>query len=380
MFTNTYLPSANGVATSIDGFRTGLTELGHEVFVVAPGAADLRGDDRVLLYPSVRLPTTTDYRLALPWPYCVRSALRTLDIDIVHTHHPWWVGRWGLSCARECGVPALTTVHTQYEHQSRRVPFHQATVRRIIRRQTLAYCQDVDLVLTPGGARQDELRRLGVTTPIEVVPNATDTAPFAEASGHGVRGQLGVGTDRRVILFVGRLTQGKRVDVLLGAMKDVLLAAPDTLLMVVGDGDELDDLQAAAQEMDISEHVVFAGRVAPDEVPSYCAVADLFATASLHEVQPVSITEAMAAGTPVVAPDVDWARSVLENGQTGLLADRDAAGLAKCIIELLGDDRLRSRMSKHAIAQARRHDIIPATKRLLQVYRQLIEDPVGSQS
>jgi glycosyltransferase involved in cell wall biosynthesis len=269
-------------------------------------------------------------------------------------------------------VPVITTIHTQYEMYSHWVPFHQPTVKRILREKTRAYCECIDLVLTPGQARKEELRAMGVTTPIEVVPNATDLEPFERASGEELRAQLGLEREQPLVLYVGRATPEKNLDVLVRAMATVVQQEPEARLLIAGGGPEIDPLQQLAAELGVAEQVTLAGRVPYEDVPEYHAAADVLATASLSEVQPVSLTEAMAAGAPVVAVDADWARDVVKPGENGLLAGNMPGDLAAEILRVLTDRELRARLSEGARREARKYAILPATERLVETYESVL--------
>ena len=124
--------------------------------------------------------------------------------------------------------------------------------------------------MTPGEARKTELEALGIDTPVVVTPNGTDTRAFREASGHVPRRRMGLLEDQPIVLFVGRLAPEKRVDVLVRAMATVVKTAPAARLVMVGDGEQLGALKEQSRQLGIAPHVIFTGRVAPDEVPAYC--------------------------------------------------------------------------------------------------------------
>ncbi len=371
-FTNAYLPTTNGVATSIHAFHRALETQGHEVHLFAPSVPVGADGSRVHRYASVACPGPDDYRIALPFSRGPAKALREVDFDIVHTHHPWWLGRWGLNYGRRAGVPVVTTIHTQYEKHGRCVPFHRGTVERLIRRKLVAYCSRVDLVMTPGEARKTELEALGIDTPVVVTPNGTDTRAFREASGHVPRRRMGLLEDQPIVLFVGRLAPEKRVDVLVRAMATVVKTAPAARLVMVGDGEQLGALKEQSRQLGIAPHVIFTGRVAPDEVPAYCAAADVFATASLHEVHPISAIEAMSAGTPVIAPDTGWSQGLVKHMRNGILTGEQPDQFATSMLRAITDHRLRRSLSEGATASAETHDIAAATQRLVGFYRSAI--------
>ncbi len=373
IFTNTYLPSINGVVNSIEAFRRGLEHFGHEVYVMAPASPGHHDrQPNVFRFASIPAPGQVEYPLALPYSRQVMRALREINVDLVHTHHPWWVGTWGRWYARRTKRPLITTIHTQYELYSHYVHFYQPVVKRIIRRKTLKYCGLVDCVITPGESRKRDLQSQGVTTRIEVVPNATDIEPFERADGTPVRERYNLAPDQPLLLYVGRVAPEKSLDVVLHAVRQAVQHRPDLRLLIAGDGPAREDLRALARELDIRDHVIFAGRVPYDQIPGYHAAADLFVTASLSEVQPLSVTEAMAARTPLIAVASDWNRDIVRHGENGLLARNDPRDFGAKLTQALNDETARKAMAAAASRQAQQYAIKPASQRLIEVYQTLL--------
>jgi len=371
IFTNTYLPTVNGVVNSIEAFRRGLEALGHDVYVFAPrvpGQDD--HEPHAIRYPAIPAPARVQYPLALPLSPTVSRALARLPLDLIHTQHPWWVGSWGAHYAQRRGLPLVTTIHTQYEQYLHYVMLPRVLLRPLIHRQVVRYCNGCDVVATPGESMQGWLRAQGVLRPVEVLPNATDLAPFAAADGEPVRRRFGIAPGEVLLLSAGRIAPEKSLDVL---VRGFALVAGDGLpakLLLVGDGPALGSLQALAGELGVTERVIFAGRVPYPEMPPYQAAADLFVMTSLTEVQPLVLTEAMAAGAVVVAVRAPGPQDMVREGETGLLspAGAGAEGFAKVLRRAVADRSLREGLAAAARRDAERYDIPQATQRLLTIY------------
>jgi 1,2-diacylglycerol 3-alpha-glucosyltransferase len=372
VFTNTYLPSINGVVNSIEAFRKGLQEAGHDVFVFAPQAPEPAGDeDFVFRFRAVSLRRYPEYPVALPLSRSVGDAFRALKPHLVHTQHPWLIGRWGLRLARRAETPVVTTIHTQYEQYAHYAwPIPPGLLNRVLRRTVRNYCEHCDVVATPGTAMKDYLVDLGVTRPIQVVPNATDLSRLDTADGSEVREALGIAGTDCLFAFIGRTAREKNLEGLVRAFSIVAAELPGARLMVVGGGPALDGLQRMAAEQPCHDRVVFTGFVPYERIREYHAAADVFVTASMSEVQPLALTEAMAAGAPIAGVDAHGINDMVEHGQTGLLAPAEEGieGLARVMLELGRDADERRRMGAAARQASRRYHIPEATERLLQVY------------
>ncbi|MEN6643821.1 MAG: glycosyltransferase [Armatimonadia bacterium] len=373
IFTNTYWPTVNGVAISIRNLREGLNNLGHEVHVLAPAPRgfDL-GQDEPLTHRflSVPAPVKADYPLAVPISPHLRKALGGLKFDLIHTHHPMWVGVWGQWFARRQHIPIVTTIHTQYEIYSELIPLPDAVINAFLRNRVITYCNRCHIVTTPAESSKQRLLSRGVTTPIEVVYNPTDLTACREADGSALRRQLGCGEGDPLLGYIGRLAPEKNLHALLDAADIILPQMSRARLVLVGDGPSRTELEQRVKTMKHGDRISFAGRVEHDQVPVYDAALDLFVTPSMFEVQPLSFAEAMAAGTPVIAMDAPGANDMIEDGCNGRLVptSEQGAGLARAALETLNTENRLAEMSQRSRDWARRYDLPSVVERVLQVY------------
>ncbi len=375
IFTNTYWPTVNGVAVSAKNLHDGLVKLGHEVYVFAPAVEDMdesKDDKNVLRYPSFAIKAIASYELALPIAPKIKKVLESKKFDIIHTEHPLWIGKWGRSYAKKHDLPIVTTVHTQYDLYAKLIPLPQEILVPILKKQLNEYLNSVDLVTTPGSGSAERLKRQGVETPIMVVSNPTDLQEFWKASGDKIRAKLGVGVNDKLIGFVGRLSQEKNIEVLLRAVGEVLRRIPNAKMVLIGDGPDREKLQAKAAE--ISDRIIFAGKVDHSEMPEYYAAFDLFMSASMSEVQPMTFAESMAASAPVLVFDVAGCNDMVENGENGILVDKvhGAKGLSEAAIKLLQNEKELAEMKKRAKKWAERYDSSSATISMVDAYKQAI--------
>ncbi|MCE5239690.1 glycosyltransferase [bacterium] len=378
IFTNTYWPTVNGVAISIANLRTGLQQLGHAVHVFAPAPAGFdtaRDEKGISRFPALPAPVEADYHLALPVAPRVTRALMKHSFDLVHTHHPMWVGVWGQWYARWMGLPLVTTIHTQYEIYSKLVPLPDEMVDQYLRVRVRSYCNRCDLVTTPAESSRGRLRDLGVKRPIEVIYNPTDLSALWHADGAPIRKQYGCGPDDFLLGYVGRLAPEKNLSALLDAAEIILPQMPQVRLLLVGDGPSRPALEERARAIPGGDRIMFAGRIEHERVPQYDAALDLFITPSMFEVQPLSFAEAMAAATPVIAMDAPGGNDMVEDGVNGRLVppDEQGQGLARVAREVLSDPDGLRQMSERARDWATRYDRMTVVRRVLEVYERATE-------
>ncbi len=378
IFTNTYHPAVNGVANCVAAYREGLLDAGHEVTVFAPAPQeyDSRSDpDNISRFPALPLPLDIDYSIAMPYSSAVMKALRGRQFDVVHTQHPVWVGAWGAWYARWSDIPLVTTVHTEYELFAPLVPLPTALVEMYLNLRVTSYCNKCQVVTTPVQSTRRRLEEQGVTTPVEILPNPIRVGDFAEVDGSRVRQELGIDDEVVLIGFVGRLSREKNLQVLIEAVGRVLRQKDEAAFILVGDGPELDSVKRQTRDIKGAERVFFAGSVAYQDIPPYQAAIDVMVTASLSETQPLAYTEAMAAGTPLVALRAPGAADMIADGVNGLLSrvEDGAEGLAQKILRVVDDSALRSKLAHGAQQSAQQFDVAHVTDRLVAIYHRAVE-------
>jgi phosphatidylinositol alpha-mannosyltransferase len=202
-----------------------------------------------------------------------------------------------------------------------------------------------------------------------IIPNGVDVAHFsaqAEPLPQYCDGKLN-------ILFVGRLEKRKGVANLLRAYVRVKQEMPETRLIIVGPETRLKrGYQRTVKDAGL-EDVVFAGYASYEELPRYHRTAHVFcAPATGNESQGIVLLEAMAAGKPIVASNIDGYAGVLTHGVEGLLVlPNDAEGLAEALLQLLRDPDLRQAMGERGRQRAPEFSWERISQRVLSYYERL---------
>jgi len=292
-------------------------------------------------------------------PWCDLLARRSLvkmfratRPGIVHTHS----GKAGFLArlaARRAGVPII--IHTVHgpsfgpfqgpvanlvfraaERRAAKVTTHFISVADAMTRQYLA----------AGVGRPDQFSRIFSGFALE---------PFLAARNDlALRARLGIAPSDFVVGKIARLFQLKGHEDLLDAAPDVLRRHPGTKFLLVGDGALRPRLQERVRAARLEKEIIFAGLVAPTEIPRYLGVMDIVAHLSRREGLARALSQALAAGRPVVAYDCDGANEVCFSGQTGFLIPLgDVKTLAGRLVQLAGDADLRERLGRRGREFAR---------------------------
>ncbi|MFP4053978.1 MAG: glycosyltransferase [Phycisphaerae bacterium] len=374
MFTNTYLPHVGGVARSVKQFTDACRRRGHRVLVIAPTYPNEPAhEEDVFRVPAVPHLAGGNFAVALPVNFDLAEDVERFDPDVIHAHHPFLLGCTALRISASRNIPMAFTHHTMYEHYTHYVPVELPVMKRYVVNLATGFANLCRGVIAPSESIAEILRSRGVTTPIDVVPTGVEVDRFSTGDGAAVRKELGIPADAPVIGHVGRLAPEKNLQFLTHAAIEVLGRVPEAHWVVVGDGESLPQIRQASKEADLSAHCHLAGvRKGEDLVNAYHAM-DAFLFASHTETQGMVLTEAMAAGCPVVALDAPGSREVTRDGENGRLVLHERvdefASAAVSLLEM--DDRSRKEMAAAARETAERYGIEPTTDRLEEVYDRL---------
>ncbi|OBF21951.1 glycosyltransferase family 4 protein [Mycobacterium sp. ACS4331] len=329
---------------------------GHEVSVLAPASPHVKLPDWVVSGgKAVPIPYNGSVARLRFGPATHRKVKKWLiqgDFDVLHLHEP--------------NAPSLSMLALQAAEGPIVATFHTSTTKSL----TLSVFQGilrpyhekiVGRIAVSDLARRWQMEALG-SDAVEI-PNGVDVASFAEAEP-----LPGYPRPGRTVLFLGRYDEPRKgMAVLLGALPTLVEHFPDVEILIVGRGDE-DELRSEAG--DLASHLRFLGQVDDAEKASAMRSADVYcAPHTGGESFGIVLVEAMAAGTPVVASELDAFRRVLLDGEAGrLVAVDDSAALAEALTAVLSDDAERARLTAAGAEAVQRYDWSVVSRQILRVY------------
>lgn len=373
MLVDVYKPHISGITNYIVLTKKILEDYGHEVFVFTFGNEDYEDDEpNIIRSPGLPL-LDTGYYLSLNYNKPARALLRTMDI--VHVHHPFVSGTLALRLCKPRGIPIVFTNHTRYDLYAQA---YLPGVPNVIGETALqtylpAFCRSCDLVVAPSAGMRDVLREIGVDSPVEVVPNGVQLDRFKQAVDPIDRQEFGLSPEDILFLYLGRLGPEKNLPFLLRAIAGSVQAFENIRLLLIGSGPELENLQDRVEHMKMGEYIRFLGQVDYEQVPRYLAMVDVFVTASVTEVHPLSVIEAMAAGLPVLGMISPGISDTIQDKQTGFLVKPDdLAGFTAKLIRLAIDKRERLAMGRRAQEAADDYAIERTTQLIFERYQYVV--------
>lgn len=371
MMTDVYKPHVSGITNYISLNKRYLEQAKHEVFIFTIGDMD-HPDDESNVVRSPGLPLVdTGYSLNFRYSRKAKALLQTMDV--VHVHHPFISGRLALRYCRPLNIPIVFTNHTRYDlYAQAYIPMLPEEISDGLLQSYLPpFCAAVDLVISPSPGMARVLHDLGVSSPIQVVPNGVELERYHQAC-NDCRPEFGFGEEEVLCIYSGRLGPEKNVGFLIQAFAGVAEAVETARLLIVGSGPEEEHLKHLAAENGLAERVHFYGMVPYDRMPAFLAMADLFVTASVTEVHPLSVIEAMAAGLPALGIQSVGVGDTIEAGRTGLLSSHHQAAFAANMTRLCLDAALRRKLGLAARKASQKYAIAHTAEAMIDQYERLV--------
>ena len=347
-----------GVAAHIADLRTALTRLGHEALILAPAEDEDTLPDYVT---SGGRPVSISSNGSVakinfgPGPAAkARRWIKESNLDILHVHEPAGP-TLGIMSIWVADGPIVATWHSSLESSRRELnagaPMVRSAMEKIRARIAVSEYARRSLVEYTGG---DAV----------LIPNGVDCSLYA-----GDEPLPGHGRGHNTVMFLGRIDEPRKgLQVLLEAMPGVVQRVPDVKLLVAGPG----EVEPVAQALDprIAEHVEFLGLVSQRDKARALHSADVYVAPNTGgESFGIILLEAMAAGAPVLASDIEAFQRVLNEGHAGVtFRNEDSNDLAEQLVGLLTDPDRQRQLRAAGRARAAQFDWASVARRIVAVY------------
>jgi len=369
IFTDSWVPNLNGVVISLINEIMNLRNK-HEFVVFAPKLkqANPFRIEGIPIYElkSFPFPPYPGYNIAYP-TLLLTKALKKEKFDFIHCHSPFSLGYAALLTARVFDdLPLLNTYHTdlvQYSgHLVRGFKADKFTswFSRIVWGYIRWYYNYSDVVVTPSKTLQNLLRSNGVRPPVYSLPNMISSVFFKDTRSSSndieiqeeIKKKYGITPDKRVIIYCGRISFEKKLEVMLKAFKKVEQTHPETFLLIVGDGPHIKTYKKQALNLKLKNYA-FTGFVSHTKLPSIYRLGEFMVTPSDTETQGLTVIEAMSQGLPVIGVSGGGVLDYIKQDKNGLLVKPgDDEGFANAMNYLLDNPDLTKEMGRNGFKLA----------------------------
>lgn len=367
--TKWYIPYRGGVETVVEQLADGVSAAGESVHVLTchqqPHLTDTA--ERIDGVPVTRCQSFGNYfgtPVSVTYPFRYRALVE--QSDIVHFHAPFPLGELTYALGNLQDKKVVVTLHA--DPAGTRFAMLERLYRPVIRR--LLDRADRIIVTSPQLRDTPELLR-GIRDKCTIIPLAANvsTDVIADDEITAFRQEKALG-DRKVILGVGRMVYYKGFKFVVEALPDL-----DAELVLIGKGEDSDDLRAQAERLGVADRLHMPGYVSTEELPKYYKAADLFVFPSISPAEAFGIVqvEAMSHGLPIVNTNLPTGVPfVSKDGETGFTVEPESVSQLRAALQkLLRDDELRNRFSRNAQARSERFSIEAFTNKHLELYNAL---------
>lgn len=306
IFTETYPPYINGVATQSYMLKKMYEELGHEVLVVTVGSEKQRKTklvDGVVYVPGILLKKLYKYRVAIPIGNMRKKFPINFKPDVIHIQNEFGIGEIGLEVAKKEHVPVVYTLHTEYDKFLFYIGLKHFTEfsRNISAKYFTRFSKNATIITSMSAKAQAYIDRQKVDKKVVVLSNAVEYKKFLPtperiAFREEFRKKYDIADSTKLFVFVGRIGAEKNISELIDNFMYCDFPRDLARLVVIGGGPDLEDLRNKVASKGFEDRIYLLGPIEHTQIPKYLHAMDYYTTASLSEMHSLSMLEAMASG------------------------------------------------------------------------------------
>lgn len=377
IFTDAYVPQIGGVSTVSQLIKNELNRRGHTAYVITTTDKAAVEEENVIRYPSI--PFVSEKRIGLNISPELNREIKSLHLDLVHTQTEYTMGKVGKDLAEKQGIPYIHTFHTLYDIWMRGQLGENFFSESVITMMNLLLKQHLKgsrAIIAPSQKTADFLKTYDLDIPVHILPSGINVQAFQEARKDQaqqaeIRRQLGIPPEAFVVVYVGRISEEKSIDLVLGYLAPLVREQKDLYFVAIGSGPRLEDYREQVEYWGLSQQIQFIGQVPVDHVKNFYAMGDIFACASQSETQGLTYIEAMAAGLPLLVKPDPCLEGVLEVGKNGLGFSNRAEFVAG-LNQLKSQESLRREMSAAAQEKSEDFSVDSFMDKLIAIYESVL--------
>ena len=355
LFIDNFFPMVDGVVSVVDNYARRLCKIAN-VYVFAPSINGEEFDDNTLPYKVVRSKSIKMPFIDYSLPKIDKNYKKELDkynLDIVHIHSPFTMGKLGIDYAKKHNIPVIGTMHSQFKKDIKRAVHNDFLASKInkILINTFNKCDECWAV-------NKEVARIfyedyGYKKLPRVMNNATEMEPVKDYDKaiRDINKIHGLKREDKVFLFVGRINKLKNVFFIVDVLEILKKKKRDYnfKMIFVGTGQDEVELKEYIKNKELEEYIIFTGKILDRElIKKYFARADLFLFPSLYDASSIVQIEAASQHTPTVFIEGSATSATITDGVDGIIAKNDINEYARVVDELMHDEKKLNKLKDNA--------------------------------
>lgn len=379
-------PMVSGVATASRTLALALAKRGHDVLVIAPSQTGQEYEETDINYHIVRtksvpMPMRQNIRISVSFQNKIKKIIADFAPDIIHVHTQF-LGLAAIAAGKKLGIPIVATNHVMPENLLENYKFLQPLARPIkhtLKEYGLLLYKDAQHIIMPTQSALDMFNPISDAIPMSAISNGVDLSSYKPGKVDAdFFDRFGLPHHTPIVVCLCRLDREKHVSVLIHAIRILRDEGINVHCLLVGHGNDAEDLRALVEELGLQGHVTFAGLVSDADKIQALQAATVFAMPSPAELQCLALLEGMATGLPAVAVKAGAVHELCQDGVNGYMCEvDDSVDIAAKLGMILDDPDMQKRFAKASLAIARKHDVAQVVKEFEAVYKKVLATPVA---
>ncbi len=353
-FIDSYFPTMDGGLIVAHNYAKSLSDMGFESSLVAPGLEKYKKQGyKSHLFPSIPVPGMRPYRIGIPQlnPFFYRK-IKNMKFDIVHSHSPFLSGHLASRISKHQNIPHITTFHTKWKEDFRKVLKADFLVR-IMLRYVSSFYNKADVVWVPNDSTGKELVKYGFKGKYEIVKNGcdidVDKKQIKKLKEKALSDKIREERKDFILLFVGQHRWEKGVKIILEALKILKDKGEKFKMIFVGEGYAKEEMEKFVADNNLKENVRFTGLILEREkLKEMYAAADLYIFPSKYDNSPLTVQEAAAFYLPSVLIEGSSAAEPITDKVNGFTIKVSPSDLSEKIIYIMKNPRLLKKAGSNA--------------------------------
>lgn len=383
IFTETYPPYINGVATQSYMLKKMYEEMGHEVLVVTVGSEKqykTKLVDGVVYVPGFMLKKLYKYRVAIPIGYMRKKFPINFKPDVIHIQNEFGIGEIGLEVAKKEHIPVVYTLHTEYDKFLFYIGLKHFTEfsKNISSKYFMRFSKNATIITSMSSKAQAYIDRQKVNKKVVVLSNAVEYKKFLPtperlAFREEFRKKYDISDSTKSFVFVGRIGAEKNIQELIDNFIYCDFPREKARLFVIGGGPDFQYLREYVKEKGFEDRIYLLGPISHNDITKYLYAMDYYTTASLSEMHSLSMLEAMASGLFALVKHDPPNENQIISGKNGYQWDSKEdfkAAFTKVInMNKVEQDQLKANVLEYS----KNNDFKKQAQELIKIYKQAIE-------
>jgi glycosyltransferase involved in cell wall biosynthesis len=390
-FSDTFYPQINGVVTSLVNLARSLADKGHKIFIVAPEINKEFEEFAyegitVLRISSIKASFYEDFRWTQIMSLKTFKILKNEGINIIHFETPVGLGVMAINMAKLLNVPLVGTYHTfisdprYIKHLKLLKPTN--LIQNLSWIFTNQFYNRTDLTTAPSESTIIEMIENGCNAPImKSISNGINPDIFDNSHSEEFKRKYQL--KGKTILYVGRISNEKSIEILLQAFFHAAANDNEIKLLIVGDGPQMEDIRNQTSSSPYNDRIILTGSIKNDDLvkSGIYSSCEIFATASETENQPMTILESQVNGCICVGVNARGVPGMIINGKSVIIVEKgDFKAMGDAFIKILGDPELLKSMRETTLDEVKKHFLPNIVEQWEQEYYKLIQNFKGRKS